>query len=260
MSTPAERRSGGALLVAMKDFQADFEAESNIWLDYDHIPERLSCEGIEWCQRLELYPLRPAGWDASQQWLKYLTIYGLASLDTLKSPAYALQKKINGGRGSLMRQLRNARRKEAAPPKDGSLRTIWVERKSPWRQPRLVEFPEPRICLVNFRNGLGEFDQAVNDLLDRQLVPELLTMPGFLGCERYQAGVDDLDAHSEPPFRHPVYMDIFDVSTPEILVSGLYRRFIRSLDTLDRGLQAAWRPSASGIYFQRPSPWRIRIK
>jgi hypothetical protein len=252
-------KTTGALLVAMKDFHPDWEAETNIWLDYDHIPERLSCEGFQWCERLERHPLPPAGWDASQQCLKYLTLYGLASLETLQSPAYKLQKKINAGSGSLMRQLRNARRKASGSGKDGSLRSIWVPRAMPSAAPRKLTYPAPRICLVQFRHDLGEMDGPVNDLVDRHLVPELLMLPGFLGCERYQAGVDDLDAHSEPPHRHPRYMDIFDVSTPEILVTGAYRRYLNSLDSLGPDIRQAWWPAASGIYSQRPSPWRVRI-
>lgn len=259
MTSETSDAKARALLVAMKDFHPDYEAETNIWLDYDHIPERLSCDGIESCQRLELYPLRPAGWDPTQQWLKYLSIYSLRSLETLQSPAYKLQKQINDRLGSLMRQNRRARKRAERSGKDRSLRTIWSERKVPWDRRRELAMPSPRVCLLQFRNSLGALDQPVNDFIDTQLVPELLSLPGFLGCERFEAGVTDIEKHSAPPLMHPVYMDIYDISTPEILVSGPYRDHLASIDYPTPDIQRACTPSASGIYVERPSPWRPQL-
>jgi hypothetical protein len=270
---PGARR---ALLVAMMDLPREFEDELNLWYDYDHIPERLSCEGITGCERLELHPVEPAGWTPAQRWTKYMHVYSLASIEVLDSPAYGLQKVMNEGKGSVWRQVRTRRQKAAQPPKGRSLRTSFVERAVPWHAPAAA-MPEPHVYLVQMRHDAGDRDEAVNDFVDRQLAPELLSLPGFVGCRRYEAPAKALaksspakssPAKSSPAkssaakglFRHPKYFDVFELTTPEVLTSGIFRRFVASLASFDAEIVQAWTPAGSGVYFQRPSPWRLRLR
>ena len=251
-----------ALLVAMRDFPQEFEHELNLWYDYDHLPQLLSCEGMLSCERLELYPIEPVGWTPDQKWSKYILMYTLASIEVLESPGYVLQKTLNDGKGSRWRQSQARRQKAAQGPKGRAIRTSWVRRDAPWGERRPIELPEPHVYLIHFRHELGGMDKAVNDFIDERLAPELLTLPGFLGCERYEA-VAKLHAKSagmKEAFRHPRYMDIFSLSTPEVLVSGIFRQYMKSLQSLDQELIRAWTPIGSGVYIQRPSPWRVMIK
>lgn len=252
----------GALLVPMKDFAQEFEHESNLWYDYDHIPERLSCDGILFCERLELYPIEPIGWTPNQAWSKHLLVYSLASIDVLKSPGYLLQKTLNSGRGSVWRQKQSARQKAAQGPKGRSIRTAWIERNVLWERRRPIEMPEPRVYLIHLRHDLGEMDEAVNDFIDKRFAPELLMLPGFLACERYEAAniLYSKSLGEKATFRHPKYMDIFSLSTPEVLISGIYRQYMQSLKSFDQEMIRAWTPIGSGVYFQRPSPWRVMVK
>jgi hypothetical protein len=262
MTTTAATTGTRALLVPMMDFSAEVEDETNLWFDYDHVPDRLSCEGITAAQRFQRSPIEPIGWSPSQRWTTYLHFYSLSSPDVLDSPAYDLQRTMNDGRGSDWRQLREARQKaEGRPSPVRSLRTSWIEREVPWGGRRPVEVPEPRVILVHLRHDLGELDDAVNDFVDHHLVREMLMLPGVLGCERYEAVATQSTsaAASTATFRHPRYMDIFDLTTPEVVVSGVFRQYMRSLESFSPEVLEAWRPVGSGVYVQRPSPWRTSV-
>lgn len=257
VSPPAPR----ALLIPMMDLPKEFEDEINLWYDHDHIPDRLSCDGIESCQRMELSPVRPAGWTPEQRWTRYLHVYTLRSIDVLDSAPYALQKVMNGGRGSRWRQDREARMRESGVSRDRALRTAWVARDVPWAGSSEVVQPEPRCFLLHLRHELGAMEQPVNEFIDGELVPELLSLPGFLGCQRYEAAPQTYKPASEgaDAFRHPRWLDIFDLSSPEVLSTSVYRDYLRSLDSVGQELLAAWKPVGSGVYHQRPSPWRLRL-
>jgi hypothetical protein len=262
MTVAADTSTRRAYLVPMMDFPAEVEDETNLWFDYDHVPDRLSCDGILAAERWQLCPVEPIGWTPSQRWTKYLHFYRLRSVDVLDSPAYELQRTMNEGRGSAWRQLREARQRAVGRPAPArSLRTSWVERDVPWGRRRPIEVPAPRVALVHLRHDLGGLDEAVNDFVDHQLLPEMLMLPGVLGCERYDAAetVSTSGPVSANPFRHPRYMDIVDVTTPEVLVSGVFRQYMRSLESVAADVRAAWRPVASGVYVQRPSPWHATV-
>ena len=257
----ASQLSPAALLVPMLDFAAEFEDETNLWFDYDHVPERVSCAGILGCQRFQLTPVEPIGWSPDQRWTKYLHVYSLESIAVLTSAGYQRQRDMNGGRGSGWRQLREGRQAAAgrrSPVR--SLRTSWVRRPASWTARHPVDVPEPRAILVTLRHDPGPMDAAVNEFLDECMMPELLMLPGFLGCERYEASEPaDGFGRASRGFRHPRYLDIYDVTTPEVLTSGTYRRLVMSLD-LDADLRAALRPCGMGVYVQRPSAWRMTVR
>jgi hypothetical protein len=262
-ATAAEPTTGTrqSLLVPMMDFPREFEDETNLWFDCDHVPDRLSCEGITAAQRFQLTDVEPVGWSPTQRWTKYLHFYWLTSIDVLSSPAYDLQREMNEGRGSLWRQLREARQAAAGRTSPvRSLRTSWVQRDDPWGGRRPIDVPEPRVAFVQLRHDQGDANDAANEFIDNTLVPELLMTAGFLSCQRFEAA--EALVGSAPvagTFRHPAYMDVYDVTTPEVLTSGTYRRYLSSLK-LDPALKAALTPVGSGVYLQRPSPWRATVR
>lgn len=70
-----------ALLALWNDVTPAREDEYNDWHAHEHVPERLTMPGFVWAQR----------WRAAEEHgpgPRYLTLYGLASLDALQSPAY----------------------------------------------------------------------------------------------------------------------------------------------------------------------------
>jgi len=256
--SPSE--SPAALLVPMLDFAREFEDETNLWFDSDHVPERLSCDGIEFCERFQLTDVEPIGWNPGQRWMKYLNFYTLRSLDVLESEAYALQRDMNDGRGTAWRQLREERSRAVVRPSPmRSLRTSWTRRERTWSAP-VVEQQGARVILVALRPHGGDRDQDANAYLDERLIPELLHLAGVLGVERYQAAGSLAAAGPRlGQATQPEYMDIVELATPEVATSGAYRRFVGSLDVAP-AIRAALTPVGTGVYQQRPSPWRLSVR
>jgi hypothetical protein len=117
--------------------------------------------------------------------------------------------------------------------------------------------PPPRVRYVILRDIAEDRDAEANAYLDEELVPELLESPGFLHCERYEAGPPLPGTADSGDFAVPHYLDIFDVASPEVLSSESYR--LRSSALSDRGqaLGRAITVRGAGVYVQRPSPWLI---
>jgi len=242
-----------SLLVVMQDYPAEFEAEMNLWFDHDHVPERLSIEGIEDAERFQLLDLEPIGWRPSQRWSKYINIYTLTSTDVLVSKAYTLQYDRRGA--GQWRQSLDARMAASSRDLGGTnLRTSWRQRPDSWSTSRPVEQLGPRTALVILRNDGGEADAAANAVLDEQLIPELLHVPGVLGCERYEAEGEPAESGEQPK-----YLDLVHLTSPEVAVTGVFRRWVASLE-LSPEVRAALTPVGYGVYGERPSPWRVAIR
>lgn len=251
-----------ALLVPMLDFPSDFEEETNLWFDFDHVPERLSCDGIEFAERFQLTDIQPVGWNAGQRWMKYLNFYTLTSTDVLESEAYRLQYQRHDGHGGPWQQSREERQTLASRRSPArSLRTSWVRRDDDWTDKLLLDQAGPRTILVALRNDGGEHDAAANSFLDSVLIPELLNVPGVLGCERYQAAGPLVGggARVGQSLPQPTYMDIVYLGTPEVAVSGRFRLWATGLD-IQPELRAALTPVGYGVYAERPSPWRVTVR
>jgi len=249
------------LLIPMMDFPAELEDESNRWFDSDHVPERLSCDGIIACSRFQLTGIEPYGWTPAQRWTKYLNVYTLRSADVLTSPAYLLQRDMNGGRGSSWRQERELRQLEqgrSSPSR--SLRTVWMRRPSPWQHGVQVKAIGPRVIYVVLRDVDEALDDAFNDCMDNEYIPELLSTPGFTRCERYAAGTPLQETAGRPRLMsQPRYLDIYDLTTPEVATSRAYALYLRSVSDTWRRLEAAMSTRGSGVYLQRPSPWLLEL-
>jgi hypothetical protein len=238
------------LLMPMMDFPSEFEDESNRWLDGDHVPERLSCDGVLSCQRFQLTDIEPIGWTPDLHWMKYLTIFTIESLEVLTSPAYELQRNMNAGRGSSWRQARvaqHASRGLKSPSR--SLRSVWTQRPSAWKSSLGIDTRSPRSVLVTFRDLASEQDEAINRYFDETYVPEVLSLPGVLRYERYAA--------AEP--RGPRYMDIVDLASPEVATSPLYRLFQSRPSDAMKDFSQSITVNGFGVYLQRPSPWLVNI-
>lgn len=245
------------LFIPMIDMPAALEDESNRWYDNDHIPERLSCEGFLSCERFQQTTHEPAGWTPDQRWTKYLNVYTVASLEALASEAYNLQRDMNDGLGSHWKQQRSRQQAETyytSPTR--SLRSVWKRRESPWIRRTTVSLPPPRVLYVVLRDVKPEQDVALNAYLDTELVPELVAMPGFLGCERYEAG-ERLAPRAGLAITQPQYMDIYDVATPEVLTASGFRALQASPSAAAKALKGAVTIRGAGVYMQRPSPWMV---
>ena len=254
------------LFIPMLDFAADIENEMNRWFDRDHVPERLSCEGFVDCERYQLTSIEPPGWNPQVRWYKYLNIYTVQSPAVLQSQAYRLQTTRPAGRWMTRRQELDtaagrgdlyARRSST---RRWSMRSLWTQRASPWPA-SAVSMPPPRTLYVLLRDVEAAHADAVNRYLDEEAVPELLTCPGFLRCERYQASAQAaLPIDGKPAaLEQPRYMDIYEVETPEVLDSEAF--WIRQSAPSERGQALAARITLKGVgvYLQRPSPWALRV-
>jgi hypothetical protein len=69
-----------ALLALWNDVDPAFDEQYNRWHADEHVPERLTVPGILWGHRY--------GTGAGERMPRYLTLYGLQSVDVLESEAY----------------------------------------------------------------------------------------------------------------------------------------------------------------------------
>jgi hypothetical protein len=245
-----ERKS---LFIFMHDHPAKLEDDSNRFYDFDHIPDRLSCEGWRGAERFALTDVEPAGWNPTQQWTKYLYFHFLDSLDALTSPA---RKSYDRGSPWARAQRADNRSTGMVSPSRG-LRTGWTQRDSPWLGAISYRMPPPRVLFLVLRDVEPVHAAEVNAYIDEELVPELLGCPGFLHCERYEAGAPLTHAAGSENIVQPRYMDVYDVATPEVLSSDAYRLQQSSRSDRGRDLEQWVTVRGSGVYLQRPSPWLI---
>lgn len=242
-----------ALFAFMHDSPAAWEDELNRYLDFDHIQDRLSCAGWGAAERFAASDVEPAGWTPAQRWTKYLYLHQVDSLDAVTSPA---REAFAGGSPWARARQRQLQAAGVTVPSRG-IRSSWTRRPSPWLGAVSYRIPPPRVLYVILRDIAKDHDAEANAYLDEELIPELLASPGFLHCERYEAGPPLPGTADSGDFAVPHYLDIFDVASPEVLSSESYR--LRSSALSDRGqaLGRAITVRGAGVYVQRPSPWLI---
>ena len=241
-----------ALFVFLHDSPPEWEDELNRYLDFDHLPDRISCEGWGHAERYARSEVAPADPRAP----KYLYFHELTSPDALTSQA---RRHYTGSPWS--RAQRAAPGPVAVAPSRGD-RTLWLRRPSPWEGSRVFRAPAPRTVLVVLRDVAAGHEDEANSYLDDVLVPELVTCPGFLGCERYEAGPALSGTPGSPPFVSPALLDVFDLASPEVLTSEVHRSRAHALDRSPRTetVRASLTVRAQGVYVQRPSPWAVDVR
>jgi hypothetical protein len=241
------------IFIFMHDSPAEWEDDLNRYFDFDHIQDRLSCEGWRCSERFVLSDIAPAGWNPAHRWTRYLNLHHVDSLDALTSPA---REAFAAGSPWSRAQREKQRLTRVVAPNRG-IRTGWTQRPSPWLGATSYRMPPPRVLYVVLRDVAPEQDEAVNAYIDDELVPELLMSPGFLHCERYEAGPALPATPGSDDVVSPRYLDIFDVASPEVLSSESYR--LRSSSVSERGqaLNGSITVRGAGVYVQRSSPWMI---
>lgn len=253
---------GTALLLPMFDTPSEFEDETNRWFDYDHVPERLSCPGILSCERFVLQDIEPFGWNPAYRWTKYVNFYDLESTEVLTSPAYRAQRDMYKGRGSAWRQECEARTATAGRPSPSRvIRSAWNE------MPGMVESrtsgvsqPNPRTLLLTFWDAADENPRVdIAAWLDEQYMSELACLPGIRSCQRYERDFHATGERADDARFSARFLDVVELSSPEVATSPPYRQWTGSLDGEGRVLSAHRRIIAMGVYLQRPSPWIASI-
>jgi hypothetical protein len=246
----AERKN---LFSFMHDYPAPLEDDGNRYFDYDHVPDRLSCEGWRGAERFALADVEPADWHPSQRWMKHLYLHFLDSLDAVRSPA-----RRSYDRGSpWARAQREYNESIGVVSPIRALRSGWTQRASPWLGATSYRIPPPRVLFVVLRDVDQSRAGEVNAYLDEEWVPELLDCPGFLHCERYEAGVSLSSTPGSVDVGQPQYMDIFDVASAEVPSSDAYR-VLQSTPSFRGKRLAQWTTvRGGGVYLQRSSPWLI---
>jgi hypothetical protein len=166
---------------------------------------------------------------------------------------------MNGGKGSHWKQQRQAQHaatRQISPSR--SLRSVWKRLPSPWVRKTTVSLPAPRVLYVVLRDVDPAADAAFNQYLDGELVPEIVASPGFLSCERYEAGeVLAATSRANQNIAQPRFMEIYDVATPEVLNGGAFRALQASPSATGLSLKSAITIRGCGVYMQRPSPWLV---
>lgn len=248
------RMTRGALFAFMHDSPPEWEEDLNRYLDLDHIPDRLSCEGWGEAQRFVRAEVRPAGVRNVADLPKYLYLHELNSLAALTSPS---RTAFEGG-SPWSRAQRSYQRSTGVRAPSIGLRTAWTPLPSPWRPPvhRMVG---PRAVYIVLQNVASTAERDFNSYLDEEFVPELLSSPGFLACQRFVAGPPLTPVQHEGEFVSPKYLNVFDVVAPEVLSSAAYRIRIGARSARQARLDAVIENFGAGVYVQRPSPWKIEL-
>ena len=241
------------LFAFMHDAPARWDDELNRYLDFDHVQDRLSCAGWREAERFALSDVEPAGWTPALRWARYLYLHRVDSLDAVTSPA---RDAFAGGSPWARAWQRQQRAAGVTVPSRG-IRTRWTRRPSPWLGPISFRMPPPRVLYVILRDIASDRDAEANAYLDGELVPELLASPGFLHCERYEAGPPLPGTAGSDDSAAPRYLDLFDVASPEVLSSESYRLRSSALSDRGRALARSIAVRGAGVYVQRPSPWLI---
>jgi hypothetical protein len=210
-----------------EDFDEASRDATNRWYDLDHVPQRLTCPGFLRAERYELVSRASAPLGSAQRRpLRYLNVYFLAGPHVLRSDAY---------RGQVVAQTPWAARRQGLGTAGVYLRGIWVQ------QPDAVQ---SRSAHLRPREGPKTWWLRMQEE-DREHIPAVLSCPGVLGAERY-ASVE-IDLPGPPGARSPRLMTIYDVETPEVVITPEFARHAAS--------EVVWQ----GIYLQRPSPWTIGV-
>jgi hypothetical protein len=242
-----------SMFLFMHDSPVEWEDELNRYFDFDHIQDRVSCEGWGHAERFERSNVHPAGPMHAREWTKYLYFHELASLNALVSEA---RRRYTGS--PWARAQREERGSVPVAPTRG-YRTAWTRRPSPWQGAKIFRAPPPRAIFILLRDVAPGHEDDASAYLDEILVPELLACPGFLRCERYEAGPALPGTPGSREFVSPPFLDIFDVASPEVLSSDAYLTRVLSLDRSPRGelVREHLTTRAQGVYLQRPSPWAV---
>jgi hypothetical protein len=242
------------LFIPMQDYPKDIEDETNQWFDTDHVPLRLSCAGFLGCERYQLSSVEPAGWSPATLWTKYLNVYYVESPAVLATEAYRQNAAHSSNSWRDRRQAQYlAAGKGALPHTARSIRTLWRQRTSPWTRPTYLDQPPPRTLYVVLSDVEAGYEDAFNAFMDEEAVPELLGSPGFLRAERYESA--ELTSGRLPAERQPMFMDVFDVTTPEVLSGNTFRVQYGTPSPRAKELARHVTVRGRGVYIQRPSPW-----
>lgn len=256
------------LYIPMLDCPKDYEEATNRWIDGDHVPQRLSCAGFLCCERFQFTEVEPPGCSPKERSSKYLQIYEIESPEVLDSEAHRLQggssitlptrSGIEGGNPRnkhLREQYRTLGRGEFRNSQQVR-RTLWARRPGPWTRKSSVTLLPPRSIFVVLRDFDAAHETKINRHVDGEEVPEILSCPGFLRCERYQvvAGLRSTGGVTE---KQPSYMDVYDLATPEVVTSDAYWRYHNARSDQAKKLAAFVTVRGCGVYLQRPSPWVV---
>jgi hypothetical protein len=242
-----------SLFLFLHDSPPEWEDELNRYFDFDHLPDRISCAGWGRAERFEKSAVEPVGPAPTDRATRYLYFHELDSLDALTSDA-------RGSYGAS--PWARAQREEPGPvpvaPTRGH-RTAWRRRPSPWQGAQVFHAPPPRALLVVMRDVAPGHAVEANRFLDEVLVPEVLGCPGFLRCERYEAGPELPSTPGSPEFAPPSLLDVFDVASPEVLTSEVYRTRAASPAREPDDVRAHLTTRLHAVYVQRPSPWAVGV-
>jgi len=242
-----------SLFLFLHDSPPEWDDELNRYFDFDHVPDRISCAGWGRAERFERSVVEPAEPAPADRAPRYLYFHELDSLDALTSDA-----RRHYGPSPWARAQREADGAVPVAPVRG-YRTAWRQRASPWQGAQVFHAPAPRAIHVVLRDVAPGHAVEANRYLDEVLVPELLSCPGFLRCERYEAGPALPSTSGSPEFAPPSLLDVFDVASPEVLTSEVYRARAASPAREPDDVRAHLSTRLHAVYVQRPSPWAVDV-
>ncbi|MFC4944236.1 hypothetical protein [Pseudonocardia sp. GCM10023141] len=242
--------AGAALFALMHDHAHGTAEEAHRFYDFDHVPDRLSCSGWREAQRFARVdaPADVPG-DDLPRWTEFLYMHAVDSLDALTSPArHAFDE------GSPWARAR-AHAGTGLPSR--ALRTGWRRRASPWLGAISYRIPPPRALFVVLYDIAPAHVAAVDHHVEGEVVPELLSCPGFLHCERFEAGPPLTPVPGSEGLTQPDRMDVYDLASAEVLSGGGFTRWRAGPSPRSRALAGSTTVRGAGAYVQRPSPWLI---
>lgn len=238
-----------------EDFPEDARDERNRLFDTDHVPQRLSVPGFLKAERYELAMLPPSGVAATPGARtkgppRYLNFYYIAGPEVITSEAYKLQAEKSSARG----------RRSPVRTKGELQREVWVKRPSPWERGTILEpAAGPKTLHIIAQAVEPGWEDRYNEFEDTVHIPQRLSCPGFLSCERFERA--DITIPKGARAADPIdftYFTIYHTESPEVSTSPLYRAQSAVRGERDEHLRGHYGAQWRGVYIQRPSPWTVR--
>lgn len=186
------------------DILPEIEVDWNNWYDTQHIPNRLNITGFISARRFVAIEGEP----------KYLTLYGLTSIQVLTSEAYL---KLRDWEASLPPDSFEAITPKLPNFSRGVFKQIYPEQGE-------YRVPSTKIIFAVGHDVPPNKDEEFNAWYDTEHIPAMNRVAGFVTSRRFSAADIELPPRAGSRKLSPKYVTLYDLESEEVLRSESFMR------------------------------------